>query len=71
MAGDECSEFRKFTVILVCRVNKRIGVQGEVDIILEEIIAKEKEKKQCNKELQSYREETKRIEQEYDRIKQV
>ena len=55
----------------MCRVNRRIGVQGEVDKIREEIIAKEKEKSQCNKELQSYREETNRIKQECDHIKQV
>ena len=69
--GDECSEFRKFIVILVWRVNRRIGVQGEVDIIREKIIAKEKEKILCSKELQSYREENNRIKQECDRIKQV
>lgn len=66
-----CSKTDDINYSECTKVNKRIGVQGKVDEIKDYIIGKEEEKKQCNKELQSYREDTNRIKEEYDRIQQL
>ena len=57
----EDNKYHNLMTWLIHRVNRRLGVQSEVDKIKEDILKMEEEKNKCNKELRSLKEEASRI----------